>query len=262
MNPLKQFLWLTFVLFIVGFGITGILFSLNSPNALVVIVQVIMAWTPTMAFALIHRKVETDRSLWRSIADRFAAPLNFPLLAASVLVPVVATGVVWFVYSGVSHRTLFDLTAKLSAGSIALIFLDGVIRGPLGEELGWRGYLQLELNKRFSVLKASLLVGGIWGVWHLPLWFVSGFQGTHLLLYVVFFMAGLVSFSVIIGYIYSRGANLLYPIVLHQMLNFCGRFLNIDELTVLGGSSAVYVLIALVIGITSLTPVRRSVAAR
>jgi hypothetical protein len=49
-------------------------------------------------------------------------------------------------------------------------------------------------------LKLSLIVGVIWGLWHLPLWFVSGFQGVNLLLYVVFFMVGLVSFSVIIGY--------------------------------------------------------------
>jgi membrane protease YdiL (CAAX protease family) len=204
MKPLRLFLLLTFVFFFVGFGITGVLFAVGSPNFLVVIVQVLMAWTPTLAFAIIHRQVEPDRSLWRSVAARFSTPLKVPLLAAAVLIPVVATVIVGVVYSGISHRAFFDLTAKLSAGSILLIFLDGLIRGPLGEELGWRGYLQLELNKRFPVLKSSLLVGLIWGVWHLPLWFVSGFSGTHLLLYVVFFMAGLVSFSVITGYLYGN----------------------------------------------------------
>ena len=86
-------------------------------------------------------------------------------------------------------------------------------------------------------------------LWHLPLWFVSGFEGTNLLLYILFFMVGLISFSVIIGYVYNRGGNLLYPIVLHQMLNFSGRLLEIDELVSLGGSSAVYMIIALVIGL-------------
>jgi membrane protease YdiL (CAAX protease family) len=256
MKPLNLFLWLTFVLFMVGFGITGVLISVRSPNYLVALVQILMAWVPTMAFAIIHRRADPDKSLWRSIADRFAAPIKlFPLLA-SIFIPVAAIGIVWIAYSVISHKPLVDLVAKLSAGSILLIFLDNLIRGPLGEELGWRGYLQIELNKRFSLLKSSLFVGMIWGVWHLPLWFVSGFEGANLLLYIVFFMAGLVAFSVIIGYIYGRGGNLLYPILLHQMLNFSGRLLDVDELTVLGGSSAVYVVIALAIGIVSSTPIR------
>lgn len=260
MKPLNLFLWLTFGLFIVGFGATGILISVHSPNYLVVLVQIVMAWVPTIAFAIIHRRAEPDKSFWRSVADRFATPIKLRPLLASILIPVLAISIVWIAYSGITHKPLFDLIAKLSAGSILLIFLDGLIRGPLGEELGWRGYLQLELNKRFSLLKSSLLVGTIWGMWHLPLWFVSGFQGANLLLYIVFFLAGLISFSVIIGFVYGRGGNLLYPILLHQMLNFTGRLLNVDELIVLGGSSAVYVVMAFVIGFRSLTSMRGEVA--
>lgn len=262
MKPLNLFLLLTFVLFIVGFGITGLLISTDSPNYLVVLAQIVMAWTPTIAFAIVHPRVDSGKSLWRYIADRFATPIKLLPILASILIPVVATIIVWVGYSMVAGKALFDLVAKLSVGSVLLMFLDSLIRGPLGEELGWRGYLQVELNKRFSLLKSSLIVGGIWGVWHLPLWFVSGFEGVNLLLYILFFMIGLVSFSVIIGYIYSRGGNLLYAIFLHQMLNFSGRLLEIDELTVLGGSSAVYVIIALVISLMSLKSMREEVATK
>ena len=261
MKPLNLFLLLTFVLFIVGFGITGILFAVESPNYLIVLAQIIMAWTPTVAFAIIHRRVDPDRSLWQYVADRFATPIKVLPLLASIFIPVVATIIVWVGCSLVSGKALFDLVAKLSVGSVLLMFLDSLIRGPLGEELGWRGYLQIELNKRFSLLKSSLIVGGIWGVWHLPLWFVSGFEGVNLLLYIVFFMIGLVSFSVIIGYIYSQGGNLLYAILLHQMLNFSGRLLEMDELAVLGGSSAVYVIIALVISLMSLKSTNKEAVA-
>jgi membrane protease YdiL (CAAX protease family) len=259
MKPLYLFLLLTFVLFIVGFAITGILISVGGPNYLVVLAQVVMAWTPTAAFAIIHRKVDPGRSLWRYIADLFATRIRLLPLLASILIPVVATIAVWIGYSLVSGKALFDLVANLSAASLLVMFVDGLIRGPLGEELGWRGYLQIELNKRFPLLGSSLIVGVIWGLWHLPLWFVSGFQGVNLLLYIVFFMVGLVSFSVIIGYIYGRGGNLLYAILLHQMLNFTGRLLEVDELIVLGGSSAVYVIIALVISLMSLRSMREEV---
>jgi hypothetical protein len=46
------------------------------------------------------------------------------------------------------------------------------------------------------------------------------------------------------------------------MLNFSGRLLEVDELIVLGGSSAVYVIIALVISLMSLKSIREEVAAK
>lgn len=45
--------------------------------------------------------------------------------------------------------------------------------GPLGEELGWRGYLLPRLLCLTDPIRASILVGLIWGLWHLPAFFVS-----------------------------------------------------------------------------------------
>lgn len=262
MKPLNLFLLLTFALFIIGFALVGLLISVGGPNHLVVLVQILMAWTPTAAYAIVHRKANPDKSLPRYVADLFATRIKLLPLLASILIPLVATIVVWLSYSLVAGQALFALVADLSGATILVMFVDSLIRGPLGEELGWRGYLQLELNKRFSVLKSSLIVGVIWGLWHLPLWFIAGYQGVDLLLYIVFFLVGLVAFSVIIGFVYGRGRNLLYAILLHQMLNFTGRLLVIDELAVLAGSSAVYVIIALVIGLVSLRSTPRPTAAK
>jgi membrane protease YdiL (CAAX protease family) len=257
MKPLHLFLFLTFALFLIGFAIVGVLISVDGPNYLVVLVQIAMAWTPTMAFALIHHKVDADRSLQRHIGDLFEKRIRLLPLLASILIPVIATVVVWIGYSLVSDLPPATLVADLTAAGILLMFADTLIRGPLGEELGWRGYLQNELSKRFSLLRASLIVGVIWGLWHLPLWFVSGYQGADLLLYIAAFFVGLVAFSVIIGFVYGRGRNLLYAILLHQMLNFSGRLLEIDELIVLAASSAIYVIIALAISMASLRSTSR-----
>jgi len=40
------------------------------------------------------------------------------------------------------------------------------------EEVGWNGYIYPFLEKRFGCMLAPLIMGVIWSVWHLPLWFI------------------------------------------------------------------------------------------
>ena len=49
-----------------------------------------------------------------------------------------------------------------------------IVLGPLSEELGWRGYALDRLQTRWNALAASLILGSIWSLWHLPLWFIIG----------------------------------------------------------------------------------------
>ena len=49
-----------------------------------------------------------------------------------------------------------------------------LILGPLSEELGWRGYAQERLQTSFNPILSSLIVGVIWGLWHLPLFLMPG----------------------------------------------------------------------------------------
>lgn len=57
---------------------------------------------------------------------------------------------------------------------IAPIFLLIFITQGLPEEYGWRGYALDPLQSRFSALTASLILGAIWALWHLPLFFIEG----------------------------------------------------------------------------------------
>ena len=87
-----------------------------------------------------------------------------------------------------------------------------------GEEVGWRGYLLPRLAARMGLVAASLVVGAIWAVWHLPLFFVPGADtnGQSFPLY----MAQVIAYSVVLAWLYWRtGGSLLLPMMLHAAFN-------------------------------------------
>jgi membrane protease YdiL (CAAX protease family) len=101
---------------------------------------------------------------------------------------------------------------------VLMVFLDG----PLGEELGWRGLLLPELLRSLSPLKAGLLVGVIWYLWHIPLYLADGKD-----LHPVGYFVNVVALSVIFTWFYLRsGRSLFITILFHATSNY-GLFLLI-----------------------------------
>lgn len=79
------------------------------------------------------------------------------------------------VYPEEVYEALKSSLERISTGYFWYIFSVGLIYGPtiyavvaFGEEAGWRGYLYETLS-RIGLWKYSLLIGLIWGIWHLPL---------------------------------------------------------------------------------------------
>jgi membrane protease YdiL (CAAX protease family) len=102
---------------------------------------------------------------------------------------------------------------------LLFFFAMALLDGPLGEELGWRGYLLPTLLRQVRPVVASVIVGAVWWLWHLPLYAADGrtlspgFLGTYLVqliaaatIYTWFFLR-------------SRGSVLL-AILLHQASNY------------------------------------------
>src|SRR5215203_2300396 len=88
----------------------------------------------------------------------------------------------------------------------------------LGEEIGWRGYALPRLQAGRSALSASLILGLIWGFYHLPLYF-TGQAGRPLSLFPLFVVAT-IALSVVITWMYnSTGGSLLLVVLLHATFN-------------------------------------------
>jgi membrane protease YdiL (CAAX protease family) len=89
----------------------------------------------------------------------------------------------------------------------ALLLTDG-----LGEEAGWRGSALPELLERVRPLLASLFLGVVWAVWHLPLIFTkrAAMDGTPF----VFLLLDLPASAVLFTWLFLRSRGSVLPAVL------------------------------------------------
>jgi uncharacterized protein len=111
----------------------------------------------------------------------------------------------------------------LATANFGLVFLIG---GPLGEELGWRSYALPALGSRMGWRMASLVIGVIWGVWHLP-WFFTGGTAQSQMPFVVF-MLNIIAGSVVFSWLFMKSAGSIIPaLVVHTSLNAFAGILSI-----------------------------------
>jgi membrane protease YdiL (CAAX protease family) len=136
-----------------------------------------------------------------------------------------------------SPSTFIELSSILPAIFITLT------SGPMGEEIGWRGYALNVYLKKNSAVASGCIVGLLWGFWHLPLWLISGYSGIDLLTYIVFFLIGIIVISNLITIFYKKHKNLLVAIWIHFLFNFLLQITKTDTLRMLKYTTIVYLIV-------------------
>jgi membrane protease YdiL (CAAX protease family) len=108
------------------------------------------------------------------------------------------------------------------------VFVVGAIfGGPLGEEPGWRGFALPRLQSHMIPLAATLLLGLLWGVWHLPLFFIKGTSQASLP--IPAFLIGVLLLSIWFTWILNgTGGSVLLTILLHAAVNTTTNFLPLS----------------------------------
>jgi len=93
-----------------------------------------------------------------------------------------------------------------------------IIGGQSGEEIGWRGLALPRLASRFGYGAGSIVLGIIWALWHLPLFFVreADTYGQSFFLYTL----QVTAISVAIAFLYQRtNGSLLLTMLMHSAIN-------------------------------------------
>lgn len=110
-----------------------------------------------------------------------------------------------------------------STRNIFLLFSFTLLLGPVSEELGWRGFFTDTLLQRYDFFPIAAMTGIVWGIWHMPLFFISGSgqnaMGLFTLGFWVFFiMPVVVSFLLLLLYLKTR-RSIAAAILIHFTIN-------------------------------------------
>ncbi len=161
--------------------------------------------------ARLHGRGEVRRLLRRLLKGR----VNIGWYVAVVAITALAFVAVWV-------STLFGAPAPVVAVTIPgvlSVFLFSIFPGSaMGEELGWRGFALPRLQARRSALAASLIVGVVWGIYHLPL-FLVGSPTRPFALFLPFALSCVIM-SIFYTWMYNGTAgSLLIAVLLHAATN-------------------------------------------
>src|SRR5215212_5149544 len=95
------------------------------------------------------------------------------------------------------------------------------IGGPVFEEIGWRGFALPRLQRLHGPLVGSIVLGALWGLWHLPLFLIPSWDTPHgSLLEVALFVTWAVSTTIVITWIFNNTkGSVLLAILAHGSIN-------------------------------------------
>ncbi len=116
-----------------------------------------------------------------------------------------------------------DISVKQPYMIPILLFLS-LNSGPVNEEFGFRGYALDKLLVRFGYVKSSLILGFIWGIWHLPWYFTPGQVQYELLQSSLFdafmFIPATILLSFVVSFVYlNTKRSILAGALVHMLFN-------------------------------------------
>jgi membrane protease YdiL (CAAX protease family) len=223
--------WLFFgLVFLISWGVGGAylafpkpLTATFGPFAYGAPAYYLAAWSPTLVALGLTLAFEGRTGLARLGRRLIQVTPLWALVLAFLILPVIALG-------------LSLLAPRLGAWPVAprdvlvatplVLFATAQIvtnSGPLGEELGWRGYALPRLLDRWSPMTAGLALGLVWTLWHIPAFLFSGIVNSSLS-NLGWYALGTIGLSLLMTWLFvrTRGSVLIAGVIPHFVINGLG----------------------------------------
>ena len=158
---------------------------------------------------------------WYAIALLIFPLIVFaPLLILSLFSPVFIPGI----FDTGTHpiASAFGLPGDDKGTLVLFVFILGLFNGFV-EEVGWTGFVTPLLSLKQNIIKAGIILGIMWGLWHLLSNYLgsdAGAGGVSLLLYLlVMLFSFLPPFRILMIWVYRHTGSLLLAVLMHASLN-------------------------------------------
>lgn len=165
---------------------------------------------------------------WLAVKDLLFRLIRWMVSPLWYLVALLMTGLLIIIAIGI-HLILGgtnQLGVLLSLNSLAPSLLFQIFFFWLTEETAWRGFALPRLQTKYSALNASLILGLLWGLWHIPLWFIPGsFQST---IPFIGFVLSAIATSVLVSWIFNHTkGSVLIAAIFHGATDTLIAFSNV-----------------------------------
>ena len=195
-------------------------------------------WAPTISAILLtglgEGKAGIGVFLGRLLKWRVGFKWYLVVLFGTAVIAYAAVGINLF-FGGDIPEISLPVGAPREAWLIVLpivFFVNIFFGGPLAEDIGWRGYILSKLKERTNALNASLIIGIVWALWHVPFFiFPEGYAAVGSIPFVWFALMT-IAWSVLFAWVYVNTESILMPVLFHASINT-----TLGSLGVLGQSS-------------------------
>jgi membrane protease YdiL (CAAX protease family) len=214
--------WLCFGVIIVCCKL-GIISGQNSIIGF--LMTVIGAFGPAVGAFISLYTIEGKGSIKKYLKSFLSLNFGLKTWLAIFLILGIASFISWIVPEFFGEERLHPFSTNLLLFFPALLFM--TFFGGGQEELGWRGYIMPYLEKRFGLLAGSIILGIVWAVWHIPMWFVP--ESGQINVPFLGFLIMTIGYSFIYSWIIeASGKRLLSGLIVHGTGNvFSSVFPNI-----------------------------------
>ncbi|MDX9848351.1 MAG: CPBP family intramembrane glutamic endopeptidase [Tenuifilaceae bacterium] len=247
MKTISKITLLLLITFAASFSIAGIyaLLGFDGSNKIgFTILGIIYMFLPTISVIIVKKWVHRERvstdllisfklNKWFLVAWLIMPIITFSSVGVSLLFNDVTyssemAGFVKRLEPLMSPEQIEQMKLSLDTMPVNLLWIilfQGLIAGltvnavaGFGEELGWRGFLLTEF-RNMKFIKASIIIGFIWGLWHAPLILMGHNYPQHPQIGVLMMIILCILLTPLFTYITIKSKSVIAASVMHGTMN-------------------------------------------
>jgi membrane protease YdiL (CAAX protease family) len=140
--------------------------------------------------------------------------------AIAILTAPLSTLLVLYILSSLSSAYQTALSTTEDKAGLVMMWIVSGIMVAFFEELGWTGFAIPKMRKNYGVLTTGIIVGLLWGAWHLLVNLESNtFTGAvPFLLLIARLFTWLPAYRILMTWVYDRTESQLVPTLMHVSL--------------------------------------------